>query len=153
MTMEARLMTLDDLSRASRVAARSGRTAVAPRRRGANTGDFDQWKLREFVRALVGAYGYREGFKGKSTPWRVPYVPMPFAGEMLHYFRTRAEHWLGSGVPEEAKQPTFIKNWIARASEIVGKVERGGGVTPNPDRYHAAPAIVGTKATSMFPAE
>jgi hypothetical protein len=127
--------------------------AVPPRRRGANTGNFDQWKLREYVRALVSAYGYREDFKGKSTPWRVPYVPMPFAGEMLHYFRRRADHWLASGVPEEAKQPNFIKNWIARASEIIGKVERGRVVTANAGSYEDAPAAVAAKAPSMFRAE
>src|SRR6266540_1927896 len=146
--MQARLMTLEDLSRASRAAARS-----RPVRRDANLGDFDQWKLREFVRSLVSAYGYRDDFKGKSTPWRVPYIPMPFAGEMINYFKVQADHWLKSGVPDEAKQPNFIKNWTARASEIVGRVEKGRVITPNPDSYEDAPARVAEKAPAMFRAE
>jgi hypothetical protein len=146
--MQARLMTLEDLSRASRAAARPRRA-----RRGANLGDFDQWRLRELVQSLVAAYGYRDDFRGKSTPWRVPYIPMPFAGEMVDYFRTRAEHWLKASVSEEAKQPNFIKNWTARALEVVGKVERGRVTTPNPDSYENAPPAVAAKAPVMFRAE
>jgi len=159
--MHARLMTLDDLSRASRAGESAGGHAALgtladlgrARRRDANMGDFDQWKLREFVQSLVSVYGYREDFRGKSTPWRVPYIPMPFAGEMIQYFRTRADHWLKASVPTEAKQPNFIKNWTARASEIVGRVERGRVTTPNPDSYENAPPAVAAKAPALFRAE
>jgi hypothetical protein len=158
--MQARLMNLGDVSRASRAAASAGTNAALwtlahPARapRGENMERFDQWKLRLFVQSLVSAYGYREDFKGKSTPWRVPYIPLPFAGEMINYFKARSDFWLKSGVPEEAKQPNFIKNWTARAAEIVGRVEKGRVITPNPDSYEDAPAKVAAKAPAMFRAE
>jgi hypothetical protein len=160
--MHARLMTLNDLTRGASAATRArndtGLAALAAlaaptRRRDADAGAFDQWKLREFVQSLVTAFGYRDDFKGTSTPWRVPYIPLPFAGEMIDYFTKQSRHWLDASVPTEAKQPNFIKNWTARASEIVGKVERGRVVTPNPDSYEDAPAAVAAKAPAMFKAD
>ncbi len=122
-------------------------------RRNAPTDPFYQWKLREYVTALVKAYGYRQDFRPRQAPYAVPYLPLPFAGEMASYFRTQADHFLGQSYPGNMKQPGLIKNRMAMAEGAVGLV-RGGIVSiPNAASYEDAPSAVAAKAPEMFRAD
>jgi hypothetical protein len=131
-----------------------GELALA--RRNAEDGTdkrFHQWRLREFISSLVEAYGYRDDYTGSSPPWRVPFIPQPFAGEMVAYFAKQAAYWLDRSVPEEAKQPNLIRNRLKAAMDIVGRVKAGVVESANAESYEDAPASVAGKAPAMFKAE
>jgi hypothetical protein len=152
--MQVRLATLQDMAPAARVSLRATATvgrSVTPR--NAEDQRITQWRLKQFVDALVAEYDYRPGFRGSSPPWSVPYIPLPFAGEMIAYFEAQAKHWLGASVPDGAKQPGFIKNWTKRAAEIVGQVRAGVVETPNLESYEEAPSAVAGKAPKLFKAD
>lgn len=114
--------------------------AFTPPRRNADSIErMNQWRLREYLRALVTAYGWRPDIEAPNRR-SVPYVPAPFAGEMLAYFRRQARYWLGRSIPEGAKQPNFIRNRLAKAEQAATELE-------------GAPAAVAAKAPAMFRAD
>jgi hypothetical protein len=139
--MQVRLMTLADMAPIARASthaapraggavalgtlaglaakrAADGRAApVAPR--NADWTRTNQYKLREYLQTLVGNFGYRDDYRGASPPFSVPYLPMPFAAQMLAHFDKQAKHWLGRSIPDHAKQPNFVKNRIRFATEEV----------------------------------
>jgi hypothetical protein len=103
---------------------------------------FYQAKLREQVRALVKAYGWRQDYEGPNRRV-VPYLPRPFAEAMFEYARRQAEHWLGKSIPDPAKQPNFIRNRVREAETIIGDEKS----------YEAAPSVVATKAPAYYKAD
>lgn len=154
------LTTLEQLAdaRAPRVsadleAAGSLDGLAAVRRRNAAGDPFDQAQLKHFLEALVAAYGYRPDYQGATFPKRVPYVPLPFAAEMVSYFRVRGDYFLKKSIPENTKQPTFIRRWLREAEGIVGEVRRRVVTVPNEASYEDAPAAVAAKAPDMYKPE
>jgi hypothetical protein len=111
-----------------------------------------QLKLREDVQNLVKNFGYREELYDDpvNPPRALPYLPMPFAAQMLTRFEKDAKHWLGRGIPENAKQPGFIKNRLAEAREILGVVKDGVVETPNPESYEDAPPAIAAKVPGVL---
>jgi hypothetical protein len=141
--VQTKLITLNDVAPRPRVV-----------RNGRETEPFNQWQLREYLRSLVDAYGYRDDFRGTSPPWRVPYIPLPFAGQMLRYFGAQGRFWLDKDIPDGAKQPRFIKVWLKKAAQLVGEIDRDGKVTAAAgDNFEDAPAAVASKAPTMFRSE
>lgn len=110
-----------------------------------------QHRLRDMMRALIEAYGLRPDVTGPNSE-QVPYLPMPFAEEMIRYFGKAARYWLDNkSIPAPAKQPTFIKNNFYGALGILGKFD-GEKFTPS-GGYEQAPAHVAAKAPVYFAAD
>jgi hypothetical protein len=111
-----------------------------------------QLRLREDIQNLIKNFGYRDEIYDDpvNPPRSMPYLPMPFAAQMLTRFEKDAKHWLGRGIPDNAKQPTFIKNRLAQAREILGVVKDGVLDIPNPESYEDAPPAIAAKVPGFL---
>lgn len=133
---------MDDVRRDPGVALALGtlsdaaRVFTPPRRNADSSQPMNQVRLREYLRALVAAYGWRPDIEAPNRR-AVPYLPAPFAAEMVAYFRQQARYWLGRSIPDGAKQPNFIKKRLAEAEQAATE-------------HEAAPPAVAAKAPNMF---
>lgn len=107
-----------------------------------------QGKLRDYNAVLVKAYGHRKDFKGPNGEL-IPFIPMPFAEEMLRFFRRMARHFLGTDLPDGSKQPNFIRTRVDAATAALGKVINGK-MEWDRDAIEPAPAHVAGKAPDYF---
>lgn len=112
---------------------------------------FYQWKLKEYVKALKEAYGWRDDYDAPNHK-AIPWLPLPFAEAMLRYFRVQAKHFLGKSIPDAAKQPTYIRRHVDETTAILGTVV-GGQLVPNPEHFEQAPPHVASKAPSYYKPE
>lgn len=107
-----------------------------------------QVALSRYVRALVDAYGWRPDVVGTN---RVPWIPQPFAEEMLRYFYAVADEWLDrKDIPDEEKVPQLITHQRDEAVKQFGSLQFGS-LAPEAANFQEAPPGVASKAPRLFP--
>lgn len=108
-----------------------------------------QIALARYVAALIDAYGWRPDVIGTH---RVPWMPAPFAEQILRYFHRAARTWLDrDDIPDTEKMPQLIENARDEATSQYGSVQYGNLVLDEA-RFEKAPEEVATKAPRLFPA-
>jgi hypothetical protein len=127
-------------------ATRNARTFVESSRHTTH-----QEKLRDYISALVKAYGYREDYTAPNYR-SVPYIPAPFAEHMLMWFRQAASDFLDKDIPTAGKQPGFIKLNRDAATRVLGEIV-GGKLKINAANFEQAPPEVASKAPDYFKAD
>jgi hypothetical protein len=134
--------------------ARHAERSLSPGRRNARPRNAAaaptvQVAVRALFGALASAYGYRPDWAGVIA---IPYVSLPFAAELVRILDGEAERWLRAPIPDEARQPGFIRRWLGQLHEVAG-VQDGKTFAPVLASYESAPARITEKAPpSFFPA-
>lgn len=99
-----------------------------------------QKQLKKQKLALKSAYGWRKDYDAPNHV-ATPYLPVPFARQMLAYYVKQTKHWASrTNIPKEGLRP----------KEMYSRMSKAIAIFKDPKNRESAPAHVAAKAPGYY---